>query len=246
MKVEIGELQRLLSEVRRAQSSLDHGVQLFGGGRTAMPRRISVGNGGPFPVAEIPVGNRNPFGNTAAGKTLVSTHASTYGSGEQALGAFARTVDADGERLELAILLYRTMDADNAENLLAQNRNGLRVLSTHLTVDSDGHEQDQVGQINTLIDLAGGPDQGNTLVNGDFNTNRDRDYPGAHAIDGFTAQGFDPDAGRIADGQGGTSASNLPIDYVMPRGVATSDAERWDRDFSDHDGQRADVTLPAW
>lgn len=245
MHVEITELRELLKEVRRAQSSLDHGVQLFGGGRAAMPSSLRVGTGSPFP-AEIPMGDRTPFGNTGAGKDLARTHTHAFGSGERTLDAFANTVDADAERMELAILLYRSMDAGNAENLLRQNRSSLDVLSTHLTVDSDGHEQDQVGQINRLLGIAGGPTDGNTIIGGDFNTNRDRDYPGAHAIGGFTGQGFDPDAGRIDDGLGGTSASHLPIDYVMPRGVATSDAERWDRDFSDHDGQRVDVTLPAW
>lgn len=162
------------------------------------------------------------------------------------LKAFAKTADSDAERLELALALYRKTDADSADNLLEANRNRLDVLSTHLTLNTDGHAQDQAAQINRLRGLAGDQSQGNTVVAGDFNAESTGNSPSAQGIRNFGGQGFDVGAGDIHDGKGGTSASHRRIDHVLPRGVGSSEATRWDRDQSDHDGQVVDLTLPSW
>lgn len=246
MKVDIGELQGLMTEVRRAQSSLDHGIPLFSAAEAAMPMAVNLGNVWGVPTGPLRLGNDTPFGNTTAGKALASAHQSAYGAGTDMLQAFSGTVDADAERMELALLLYRAMDDDNAEEILLNNRDRLNVLSAHLTEHEDGHVQDQVGQINRLLGLAGDPADGNVVIAGDFNANAKVDYPSTDALNDYTDQGLDPTAGQIDDGLGGTSPSHQPIDYVIPRGVGTSEAERWDRDESDHDGQSLDVTMPSW
>ncbi|MBF6354243.1 hypothetical protein IU449_06765 [Nocardia higoensis] len=243
VKVDLGELQGLLTEVRRAQSSLDHGIQLFS---VPTPMAIDFGDIWGVPTGPVWLGNTTPFGNTTAGKALASAHQSVYRAGTDMLQAFSETVDSDGERMELALLLYRAMDDDNAEEILQNNRNNLKVLSTHLTEHEDGHVQDQAEQINRLLERVGGPTDGNVIIGGDFNANADSDSPSTDALDRYTDQGLDPTAGRIDDGLGGTSPSYRPIDYVIPRGVGTSEAERWNRDESDHDGQSVDVTMPAW
>ncbi|WP_194814977.1 endonuclease/exonuclease/phosphatase family protein [Nocardia sp. XZ_19_385] len=165
--------------------------------------------------------------------------------------AFAGTVDSDAERLKSAIALYRVMDAENAEELMLQNSNMLDFLSTHLTrTKGDKHAGDQADQIAKLRGLVADIRNGNVVVGGDFNAEAGGDSPSAQEIRNFDLDGFDTKAGTIHDGPGGqpkgTSEQHYPIDHVLPRGVGSTPAERWDRGESDHDGQRVDVTMPAW
>ncbi|MCT2584468.1 hypothetical protein [Actinophytocola gossypii] len=84
------------------------------------------------------------------------------------------------------------------------------------------------------------------IVTGDFNATSGGNSPSAREIRELGGQGFDVNGGDIHDGKGGASLSHKPIDHVLPRGVGSSEATRWDRRQSDHDGQEVDVTLPNW
>ncbi|MGY1901245.1 endonuclease/exonuclease/phosphatase family protein [Nocardia gipuzkoensis] len=241
MKVEADEvqLQKLQSEVGRAQSALVHGLSIL----NATPAETSG-------LAQLLLGSSaTPFGNTPGGVACHSTHSEAYTAGTNTVKAFAGTVDSDAERLKMAITLYRLMDDQNAENLLKLNPHVLDFLSTHLS-KGDKDAAEQAAQIDTLRGLVAGPPFNSVVVGGDFNAVSEDSSPSAQAIRKFAGDGFDTDAGALNDrpaGQPqGTSASYRPIDHVLPRGVGTTPAERWDRDESDHDGQRVDVTLPAW
>ncbi|MET7767790.1 endonuclease/exonuclease/phosphatase family protein [Nocardia sp. NPDC005366] len=186
------------------------------------------------------------FGNTTAGKGLLRTHEwSAFPAVKAAMAAFAGTVEADAEQLDLAVALYRSMDSENAEKLLKANGQGLDLVSAHLSNGGD-HSAEQAAQIARLRQLFGSGPLGNIVIGGDFNASSSGNGASAQQIRAFAEQGFNVDAGRIDDGLGGTSASHIPIDHVLPRGVGTSAAERWDRGESDHDGQNVEVTLPAW
>lgn len=245
-KVDFDEVRKLATEVRRAQSSLDAGVQGFANApspQPSPPSQTSVIAGSPktwtFPADTT-------FGNTNAGAACLSAHSQARSTMDAALRAFAKTADSDAERLESALALYRKTDADSADNILAANRNRLDVLTSHLTLNTDGHAQDQAAQVNRLRGLAGDVSQGNTVVSGDFNTESTGNSGSAQGIRAFGGQGFDVHGGDINDGKGGTSASHRRIDHLMPRGVGASEATRWDRDQSDHDGQVVDLTMPNW
>ncbi|MGW4365744.1 endonuclease/exonuclease/phosphatase family protein [Nocardia takedensis] len=230
--VDLTELRGLAGEVRRALSALDHGVSI-----------LSDTAPGP-PTSSL--GAEEIFGNTTAGKQLLSTHEwSAFPAVKAAMAAFAGTVEADAEQLDLAVTLYGSMDLDNAEEFLKLNGQGLEIVSTHLSNGGD-HGAEQAAQIARLRQLFGTGPLGNIVIGGDFNASANGDSPSAQEIRAFGDQGFAVDAGRIYDGLGGTSASHQPIDHVLPRGVGTSAAERWDREESDHDGQNVEVTLPAW
>lgn len=166
------------------------------------------------------------------------------------LNSLSGTVDADTERLVLALRLYQQKDAEYADELLTANRNSLDVISTQFSVKGDAneqgigeHEQAQGEQVSKAGSLAG---HDNTVLSGDFNAMPTGDDPAARELARLRRQGFDTDAGDIHDGHGGTSASNKPIDYVMPRGAGSTEAYRWERKDSDHDGQVVDVTIADW
>ncbi|MFC6015332.1 endonuclease/exonuclease/phosphatase family protein [Plantactinospora solaniradicis] len=234
-RVDFNEVRKLGTEVRRAQSALDAGVQGF----SNAPSPATSVRQGRLPVA-------TPFGNTSAGAACLGAQQQASSTMGGVLKAFAATVDSDAERLELALALYRTTDAEAADKLLKTNRNRVDLFSTHLSVADDGHAQDQAKQITELRTMAGDQNLGNTVVAGDFNALSTGNSPSAQAIRDFGRQGFDVNAGDIHDGRGGTSASNRRIDHVLPRGVGASEATRWDRTPSDHDGQVVDLTLSNW
>lgn len=242
VKVDFAELQHLQTEMGRAQSALAHGSKILGG----TPVSSSHGH------LELSMGHftwesSSSFGNTMVGQSCEHAHSEAYSGVTAAMGAFSDTVDSDAERLKLAILLYRNMDDDNAEKLLQATRNGFDLFSAHLSLNGDpGKNAAQAAELQKLLGLAGDPTHGNTIIAGDFNGTFGPEDPNGQRIRDFGSQGFDPYAGQIHDGQGGTSASHRPIDQIIPRGVGTSDALRWERGQSDHDGQRVDVTLPAW
>ncbi|WP_378733894.1 endonuclease/exonuclease/phosphatase family protein [Nocardia brasiliensis] len=231
VKVDFGEMQKLITEVRRAQSSLDAGLKAFSNGAAKPP---------------MEPGHTTTFGNTGAGASCLSAHAQASEVMRTVLTAFSGAVESDAGRLAMALVLYRQMDVASADNLLQLNRNALDVFSTHLMVGGAGKDAQQAAQINRLLGLAGGPSQGNTVVAGDFNAQSGGNSPSAQGIRNFAGQGFDVDTGKIYDGRGGTSQSNLPIDHVLPRGVGSSEATRWERGESDHDGQVVDLTMPNW
>jgi hypothetical protein len=231
-KVDFDQLAHLGSEVRRAQSSLDAGVQGFAGA----PK---VGSS-PF----VPGSGSTAFGNTGAGATCANAHGQAQGAMGDVLQGMANTIDADAERLELALALYRKTDADAADDMLKQH-NQLDVFSAQLS-NAGPHAAEQTAEIDRLRGLAGDQTAGNTVVAGDFNSGSSGASSSAQAIREFGDQGFDVNAGDIHDGKGGTSLNHHPIDFVMPRGVGASSAQRWDRDQSDHDGQVVDVTLSDW
>ncbi|MFG1793280.1 endonuclease/exonuclease/phosphatase family protein [Nocardia sp. NPDC049149] len=249
IEVDIGEVQKLQTEVYRAQTALDHGLKLVGEasstvGKLGAPQSQWTGHN--FTIGFAPT---TPFGNTFEGGSCNSAHSGAFTAATATLKAFAATVDSDAERLKLALALYKSMDAKSAEQLLRLNRNALDVYSAHMSTGGEWAGL-QAGQIDRLRALIGGPNQGNTVIGGDFNAASGGNDPSAQAIRRFADQGVDPYAGVIHDGPNGapvgTSANHYPIDHVLPRGIGASEAQRWARDESDHDGQRVDVTLPAW
>ncbi|MEV4617427.1 endonuclease/exonuclease/phosphatase family protein [Asanoa sp. NPDC049573] len=229
-KVDFDQLAHLGSEVRRAQSSLDAGVQGFSGAPSA---------GSPL----LP-GGAGAFGNTGAGATCTNAQRQAQSAMGAVLQGMAKTIDADAERLEMALALYRKTEADAADEMLKKH-NQLDVFSAQLS-NAGPHAAEQTAEIDRLRGLAGDQTAGNTVVAGDFNSVSSGTSSSAQAIREFGDQGFDVNAGDIHDGKGGTSYSHHPIDFVMPRGVGASSAQRWDRDPSDHDGQVVDVTLSDW
>jgi hypothetical protein len=245
-KVDFDELGKLTEEVRRAKTSLDAGVQGFGNSpspQPTAPTRPRVMNGYVLPSYNIP--GPTPFGNTSAGESCLGQHAYARSAMDSTLKTFANTIESDYERLRTAMALYRKVDAEQADNMLAINRNQLDVLTTHLTTP-EGQENNQAAQIKQLRDLVGGPANGSTVVTGDFNAGSAGNSASAGQIRDFNGQGFDVNGGQINDGRGGTSLTNKPIDHLMPRGVGSSPATRWDRHPSDHDGQAVDLTMPNW
>ncbi|MCM6773906.1 endonuclease/exonuclease/phosphatase family protein [Nocardia sp. CDC159] len=256
IKVDYAELEKLQTETARAQSALAHGLQILGAAAAG-----ASGRGVPtFNMGRVSYQPYTPFGNTSEGGACAAAHGDAFAGVGAAVRAFAATVDSDAERLKLAITLYKVMDHRNAEEFLRNNRNGLDLFSTHLSKnDTSEQAQQQLMQLRHLLGLAGGPLSGNTVIAGDLNAVADpRDVPkdkpfklpSAEAIRNFDNQNFDHRAGEIHDGPDGrlkgTSAGNAPIDHVLPRGVGTAPAERWQRWESDHDGQRVDVAMPAW
>ncbi|GAB2678562.1 endonuclease/exonuclease/phosphatase family protein [Nocardia goodfellowii] len=240
VKVDEAQLQKLQTEIERAQGALVHGLSLMNG--------ASVQASG---IEQLLLGSTvTPFGNTAGGQACHSAHSEIYTGGSNTVKAFAGTVDSDAERMRMALGLYRIMDDENAENLMKLNGHVLDFLSTHLSKSDDGFGDEQAAQINKLRGLVADLNAGNVVVGGDFNAVTNDGSPSAQAIRNFAGNGFDTDAGTIHDGPGGapfgTSASNRPIDHYLPRGLGTAPAERWYREQSDHDGQRVDLTLPAW
>jgi hypothetical protein len=243
-KVDLDEVENLATQVRRAQSSLDAGVQGFSAAPSPAlapaPRltgnALSVQMGPTLPHASA-------FGNTSGGLACLSAHAGARSTMDATLKAFAATVDSDAERLELAVALYRKTDAENADRMLEINRNRLDVITAQLTTnEKHAHEAQQAAEIEALRRLAGDETAGNTVVTGDFNAG-----PNASTgVRNFERNGLDVHGGDIHDGVGGTSLKHRPIDYVMPRGVGAAEARRWDRDPSDHDGQVVDLTMPYW
>lgn len=231
-KVDFDELAHLADEVRRAHTSVDAGMKGFANAPL-------VGQTG-----SASTGGWTPFGNTSAGRACVEAHRQAQQAMNEALKAFSGTVESDFERLELALALYRKTDAEAADNLLAANRNRIDIFTAQMSVGDHGKEQ--AAQIARLATLVGDQTQGNAIVTGDFNATSSGDTPSARNIRGFGNQGFDVNAGDINDGLGGTSLSHRKIDFVMPRGLATSETERWGRGPSDHDGQLTDVTMPNW
>jgi hypothetical protein len=250
-KVDFNELQGLITQVRRAQSSLDAGVQGFSGAPAPgpTPTTISLGRVGGLPTGQVSLSPTTTFGNTDAGATCLNAHSQARSTMDSTLQAFAKTVDSDAERLEASMAAYQKMDAESADNLLATNRNQLDILTAHISNPGEFADE-QAQQIGRLRGLAGGPTAGNTVVSGDFNSVSEGNSPSSRQIQQFGGQGFDVDAGDIHDGPGGslrgTSLSHRPIDQLMPRGVGASEAQRWARAQSDHDGQEVDLTLPNW
>ncbi|MEV6275076.1 hypothetical protein [Nocardia sp. NPDC051832] len=235
-------LQWLWTEIERAHSALVHGLSILDGA----PTTTSLADQLLFKA------NSTPFGNTPGGLACRAAHTEAHGAAKNTLKAFGGTVDGDVERLKLAVGLYLTMDDANAEKFLLSNGNMLDFLSAHLSNlgENNKHSGDQAAQIAKLRGLVSGLENGNVVVSGDFNAKADGDKPSAPEIQNFGPHGFDTDADRIYDGPGGaprgTSESYNEIDHVLPRGVGTTEAERWDRGESDHDGQRLDITIPAW
>lgn len=238
-KVDLDQVENLVAAVRSAQSSLDTGVQLLLQAPSSAPVSSSRVN-----RSLIALGGS--FGNTSGGAACQLAYSEVKPTMDAVLKTFAATADSDAERLELALATYRKTDAESADTLLEINRNKLDVISTHLTKADKEHGPDQAAQINRLRGLAGDPLEGSTVVAGDFNAVATGDSPSAQGIREFGGQGFDVGAGDIHDGKGGTSENHHPIDHVLPRGVGSSEARRWDRGESDHDGQVVDVTLPSW
>lgn len=239
VEVDEGELQQLQTEVARAQSALAHGLGILNG--------VPTGTSG---IERLLIGSSpTPFGNTGEGLACHSAHSETYTAGTSTVKAFAGTVDSDAERLKMALGLYRIMDDENAEQWLMLNGHVLDFLSTHLST-GDKHAPLQADQIRNLRGLVADLRDGNVIVGGDFNATSTGNSPSSQAIRNFGLDGYDTGAGTINDGPGGqpkgTSESHHPIDHVLPRGVGTAPAERWDRGESDHDGQRVDVTMPSW
>ncbi|GAA3783807.1 hypothetical protein GCM10022225_84920 [Plantactinospora mayteni] len=245
-KVDFDELQHLATEVRRAQTSLSAGVQGFSGAPSAAPAPPVQFTVTPNLQQRTTIPDAvTTFGNTDAGAACLSAHHQAQSTMGAVLKAFDNTIDSDAERLELALAVYRKTDAEAADRLLATKRNQLDVFSTHMSTGGE-HAPQQARQINDLRTIAGDQTMGNTVVGGDFNSVTTGNSPSAQALRGFGGHGFDVNGGVIHDGRGGTSASNIPIDHVMPRGVGASDAQRWARGQSDHDGQRVDLTLSNW
>jgi hypothetical protein len=250
-KVDFHELQGLINQVRRAQSSLDAGVQGFSGAPapTPTPTTISLGRTGGLPTGQVSLSPTTTFGNTDAGATCLNAHSQARSTMDGTLKAFARTVDSDAERLEASMAAYKKMDAESADNLLATNRNQLDILTAHLANGGETANL-QAAEIAKLRGLTGDPTNGNMVVSGDFNAASEGNSPSAQQIQQFGKHGFDVDAGDIHDGPGGslrgTSLTHKPIDQLMPRGLGASEAQRWARAQSDHDGQEVDLTLPNW
>ncbi|RZS43232.1 hypothetical protein EV193_102211 [Herbihabitans rhizosphaerae] len=234
--------------MRRAQSSLDAGVKGLSSSPSPQPTPESVTlrtTWGGAPASSLRLTPTTTFGNTSGGTECLDAHHQARSALDGALKAFAATVDSDAERLEFSMAVYRKVDADAADSFLAISRNRLDVLTTHLSKPGP-HAAEQSAQIDRLRGLAGDPTSGNTVVTGDFNAGSEGNGPSARGIREFGGQGFDVDAGNIHDGKHGTSEYNYRIDHVLPRGVGSSEATRWHRGKSDHDGQEVDVTLPYW
>lgn len=251
-KVDLDELQKLATEIRRAQSSLDAGVKGFANAPAASPTPPSVTT----TIYGVPTQHylspSTTFGNTSAGDTCLGEHQQARSAMDSTLKAFAGTIESDAERLAMAKSTYEKVDAEQADRMLAISRNQLDILTTHLSTTGKNAELvgQQAEQINQLRGLVGDRSTGNMVVTGDFNAQaqapKPEFEPSAQAIRNFGGNGFDINGGVIDDGRGGTSKSNLPIDHVMPRGVGAVEAQRWRRDQSDHDGQDVDITMPNW
>jgi hypothetical protein len=241
-KVDTEELQKLATEVQRAETSVAAGVQSF---------------------SQVTGPTGTTFGNTSAGAGCMNAHNQAQSAMGELLKAFDATVDADAQRLTMALRLYQQKDAESADNLLAANRDRLDIISTQLSVDKkDGKDltQAQAGQINKLNSVTN--DYQNTVIAGDFNAAQGdpKNFNPANAntnpkdaFGNLGAQGFDTRAGVLNDhggahGRNGTSLSGYEIDHVMQRGVGNSGAQRWatTEEESDHDGQIVDTTIANW
>ncbi|MEQ4300911.1 endonuclease/exonuclease/phosphatase family protein [Plantactinospora sp. B6F1] len=252
-KVDYPQLEKLADEVRRAETAIDAGINTLRGSDSGVPTLNTTpkitGNRLTPSVSLSPAPTL--FGNTEAGSACHGAHGWAKSVMIDVLVAFSGTLDSDRDRLNMAIALYRDADARSesrlkVDALLKANRNQLDVLSTHITLNH-GDDKPQPGQINRLGQLLGNESQGNTVVGGDFNSVANDDSPSAQALRGYAGRGFDLGASTIHDGWGGTSATNRPIDHLLPRGVgAAGEAHRFDRQQSDHDGQLVDVRLPSW
>ncbi|GIH03767.1 hypothetical protein Rhe02_18340 [Rhizocola hellebori] len=232
--MDFAEVDTLLATLRQATTTLEGGAQTF---------RANTSTGGLFDILESLI-EAPMFGNTAGGRSLGLAYSSCQPVMAALLEAFTATSDADGERLEFAIRLFQTEDADAADRMLRAGRDRLDVFSTH--VDKGDDDARQAEEINTIGELADDP-RSNTIVSGDFNTEHSGDDLADDAINSLGEdRGFDVDAGRIDDGHDGTSSGGKFIDYTMTRGVGSTEATRWDHERSDHDGIRTDVTVTDW
>jgi hypothetical protein len=231
--MDFDEVDRLLTALRQAKSLLEQGAETFSSNTT-----------GDSWLPDIFESGSEMFGNTPEGRRCREAYSEDRPVMAALMSAFAATADADAERLEFAIHLFRTEDANAADRMLRIGRDRLDVFSTH--IDKGDDDARQAGEIHVVGELADDP-RANTVIAGDFNTEHDGDDLADDAINSLEEdRGFDVDAGRLNDGQGGTSSSGRYIDYVMPRGVGSTEAERWDRERSDHDGMTTDLTVTDW
>lgn len=233
--MDFDEVDRLLTALRDATSVLQQGDTTF-----------SSDTSGDSWLPDVLEPGTQMFGNTAAGGRCRDAYFEDRSAMKALLGAFASTADADAERLEFAIHLFRTEDAAAADRMLRTGRDELNVFSTH--IDKDDDDARQAEEIDRVGRIADDPAGANTILAGDFNTEHDNeDEQGDQAINRLEEErGFDVDAGRLNDGEGGTSSGGNYIDYIMGRGVGSTEAERWDRERSDHDGMTTDVTVTEW
>ncbi len=232
--MDFDEVGNLLTALRQAATTLESGSETF---------RANTGTTGLFDIVESMV-EVPMFGDTAGGRSINVAYTGGQPVMATLLSAFASTTDADAERLEFAIRLFQTEDAEAADRMLRAGRDRLDVFSTH--IDKGDNDSRQADEINTVGELADDP-RSNTVIAGDFNTEHDGDDLADEAINNLEDErGFDVDAGRISDGQGGTSSEGNYIDYTMTRGVGATEATRWDRERSDHDGIRTNVTVTDW
>lgn len=233
--MDFDEVDRLLTALRQATSVLEESAESFSAGTT----------GDSWLVPDIIEPGSKMFGNTPEGSRCREAYAEDRPVMASLMSAFASTADADAERLAFAIHLFQTEDANSADSMLRAGRDRLDVFSTH--IDKGDDDARQAEEIDTVGRLADDPRGANTVIAGDFNTEHDGDDRADAAINNLEDdRGFDVDAGRLNDGEGGTSSSGRYIDYIMGRGVGSTEAERWDRDRSDHDGMTTDLTVTDW
>jgi hypothetical protein len=246
--IEFGEVETLTKEVHRAAAEVTKGGAAWTGAPSTGwvgGSRVTFHNGVPH-ASTVPT--VSAFGNTGAASACMSAYQQAESAMRGVMTAFGNTLDSDAERLELVVALFRQVDAEAADRMLQANRNRLDVFSAHLdTGHGDGGDARRARQIDRLLGLTGNSPAGaGTVVAGDFNSLSTDGSQSAQAIRRYGTQGFDVNQGDIHDGRGGTSASHRRIDHLMPRGLGASEATRWDRGQSDHDGQVVDVTLPGW
>jgi endonuclease/exonuclease/phosphatase family metal-dependent hydrolase len=248
-KMDFPEAGKLLEALALARASVADGATAFGQAPpTVVNHNVVSAYGGVVSSWNVPEA-LPVFGNTAAANACLTAHFESTNLLSSVLTAFANTLDSDVERLKVAIMMFHEADGASAD-LMLQSAKGLDVFSAHLAVRDKNtavqDEQIQAGQLDQLR-TASGTDAGSAIVAGDFNSEPGSpDSPFGQALDRFGEHGYDPHGGDLHDGQGGTSESHYAIDYLMPRGVATTPATRWDREKSDHDGQVVEVTIPDW
>ena len=232
--MDFDEVDRLLTALRQATSVLQQGAETFSANTTGdswLPDILEPGS--------------KMFGNTPEGQRCREAYAEDRPVMAAVISAFAVTAEADAERLAFAVHLFQTEDAESADRMLRTGRDRLDVFSTH--IDKGDNVPRQADEINLVGRLADDPRGANTVIAGDFNTEHDGDGLADEAVNNLEDdRGFDVDAGRLNDGQGGTSSSGRYIDYIMSRGVGSTEAERWDRERSDHDGMTTDLTVTDW
>ncbi|GIH08198.1 hypothetical protein Rhe02_62650 [Rhizocola hellebori] len=246
-KMDFPEVDKLLGELSRARDAVGGGAKSFGeASETLGWSSYTTAIGGSVGSWSIPQPEL-VFGDTEGGGQCWSAHYECKIVMDTVLPAFANTLDSDIERLKTAVMLFHQTDGENADRMLQAARGGLDVLTAHLSTGANPEgEANRAGQLDKMFGQTGN-DANATLVTGDFNNSPTGvDTPFGKSLNQYGQHGFDVHAGDLHDGQGGTSASHLPIDYVIPRGVGSTEATRWGRDESDHDGQVVDVTIPDW